>query len=207
MKIDERRPRQLCCSLSLRGLTLLSFESQRLMCLSRCLSCLPHYPLDPLSLGLFPLLQCLSSPPLPLSRTDKARQAEIKRQDRTRPTRTRPHKVRPDKGRPAVSSRLSASRFACPTRYDDLASSSDNDDEPSSPVCSQLSMPADPFSALRTPPHCLGISRLVRSRGSARHCSFAFRAASTLSPHPYHYISFLLIRSCVCSPPVLSTHS
>jgi hypothetical protein len=60
MKIDERWPRQLCRFLGLRGLTLLSFfESQRLMCLSRCLSFLPHYPLDPLSLGLFPLIQCL----------------------------------------------------------------------------------------------------------------------------------------------------
>ncbi len=99
----------------------------------------------------------------PVVRTDKARQAAIKRQDRTRPTRTRPHKARPDTSRPAVWSRLFASRFACPTRYDDLASSSDDDDEPSSPVCSQLSMPADPFSALRTPPsHYLGISRLVR---------------------------------------------
>ncbi len=99
----------------------------------------------------------------PVVLTDKVKQAEIKRQDRTRPTQTRPHKASPDKSQPAVSSRLSASRFACPTRYDDLASSSDDEDEPSSPVCSQLSMPADPFSALRVPPpHCLGISCLVR---------------------------------------------
>jgi hypothetical protein len=101
-----------------------------------------------------------SSPVVP---TDQARQAEIIRQDRTRPTQTRPHKASPDKSQPAVSSRLSVSRFACPSRYDDLASSSEDEDEPSSPVCSPLSMPANPFSALRVPPPpCLGISCLVR---------------------------------------------
>ena len=90
-----------------------------------------------------------SSPVVP---TDKARQAEIIRQDRTRPTQTRPHKASPDKSQPAVSSRLSVSRFACLNRYEGLASSSDDEDEPSSPVCSPLSMPANPFSALRVPP-------------------------------------------------------
>ena len=88
MKIDERRPRQLCRSLSLRGITLLSFESQRLICLSRCLSCLSHHPLDHLCLGLFPLLQCLSSPPLPLSfpqtRPDKQKSKDKTEQDQPR---------------------------------------------------------------------------------------------------------------------------
>jgi hypothetical protein len=84
--------------------------------------------------------------------TDKARQTEIKRQDSTRPAQTSPPKSRPHTRQPAFSTRFSASRFACPTCYDDLASSSEDEDEPSSPVCSQLSMPADPFSALRVPP-------------------------------------------------------
>ena len=97
-----------------------------------------------------------SSPVVP---TDKARQAEIIRQDRTRPTQTRPHKASTDT---SVSSRLSVSRFACLNRYEGLASSSDDEDEPSSPVCSPLSMPANPFSALRVPPPCLGLSRFVR---------------------------------------------
>jgi hypothetical protein len=86
-----------------------------------------------------------------------------------------------------VSSRLSASRFACPTRYDDLASSSDDEDEPSSPVCSQLSMPADAFSALRVPPSTVSAFRVSYD--------LAFRTASALSFHPYHCISSLLIRS------------
>ncbi len=59
------------------------------MCLSCCLSCLPHYPHDPLSLGLFPFLQCLSSLPLPLSftqtRLDKPRSKDRTAQDQHRP--------------------------------------------------------------------------------------------------------------------------
>jgi hypothetical protein len=98
--------------------------------------------------------------PSPVVRTDKARRAEIKRQDKTRPTRTQLHKARPDKSRSAFSSGLSASRFACPTRYDDLVSSTDDDDEPSSPVCSQLSMPVDPFSILRIPPPTVSAFRV-----------------------------------------------
>jgi hypothetical protein len=109
------------------------------------------------SLPLATVFVFSSSSPVVL--TDKARQAEIKRQDRTRPTQTRPHKASPDKSQPAVSSRLSASRFACPTRYDDLASSSD-EDEPSSPVCPQFFMPADPFSALRVPPPTVSAFRV-----------------------------------------------
>ena len=165
MKIEERRPRQLCRSLSLRGITLLSFESQRLICLSRCLRFLSHHPLDHLCLGLFPLLQCLSSPLLPLSfpqtRPDKQKSSD---KDRTRPTPTRPHKASPDKSQPAVSSRLSVSRFACPNRYEGLASSSDDEDEPSSPVCSPLSMPANPFSALRVPPPPVSAFRVSYDR-------------------------------------------
>jgi hypothetical protein len=64
---------------------VLSFESQRLMCLSRCLNCLPHYPSDPLSLGLSPFLQCLSSLPFPLSfaqtMPDKQRSKDKTEQD------------------------------------------------------------------------------------------------------------------------------
>jgi hypothetical protein len=124
------------------------------MCLSRCLSCLPHYPLDPLCLGLFPLLQCLSSPPLPLSfsqtRPDRQKSKDKTEQDQPRldPTKQAQTLV----SQPCRLDSRCASHFACPTRYDDLASFSDDEDEPSSPVCSQLSMPADPFSALRAPP-------------------------------------------------------
>ncbi len=88
----------------------------------------------------------------PVVHTDKARQTEIKRQDSTRSAQTSPPKSRLHTSLPVFSSRLSASRFACPTRYDDLASSSEDEDELSSPVCFQLSMPADPFSALCVPP-------------------------------------------------------
>jgi hypothetical protein len=158
------------------------------MCLSCCLSCLHHYSPDPLSLGLFSFLQCFSSLPLPLSftqtRLDKPRSKD--RQDSTRPAQTSPPKSRTHTSPPAFSSRLSASRFACPTRYDDLASSSEDEDGPSSPVCSQLSMPADPFSALRAPPPTVSflLSCLVRSCWSACHCPLAFRVASSISSHP-----------------------
>ncbi len=113
MKIDERRPRQLCRSLSLRGLTLLSFESQRLMCLSRCLSCLPHYPSDLLWLGLFPLLQCLSSLPLPLS-FSQTRPNKQKSKDKTEQDQPRHDPTKQAQKRVSQPCRLDSLRLVLP---------------------------------------------------------------------------------------------
>jgi hypothetical protein len=65
------------------------------MCLSQCLICLPHYPSDPLSLGLFPLLQCLSSLPIPLSFA-QTRLYKQKSKDKTERDQHRPHPTKQD---------------------------------------------------------------------------------------------------------------
>ena len=93
---------------------------------------------------------------------DKHRQDKIKQQDRSRPAQTRPHnKASRVQSPKSFSSRWSQSRFAHPTSYADLASSSDDedslsssddDDTASSPVCSPLSMVTNPFSELSAPP-------------------------------------------------------
>jgi hypothetical protein len=73
-----------------------------------------HYPLVPLSLGLFPLLQCLSSLPFHLSFA-QTRQDKLRSKDKTK---------QDQHGHDTVTS-----RFARPNAFSCLADSSDSDSD------------------------------------------------------------------------------
>ncbi len=142
------------------------------------------------SLPLVSLSVCVPSNPATREthRQHKIRQ-DIRQQDRIRQTQH---------DKPSFSSRFSTSRFACPTSYEFLSQSSDDEDDSTSSVGPLLSLPDDHFSALTLPPPSRIGFHVSYDLSGLPVTSPAFRAASKTQPS-----SFLFHLSHPCSSRVL----